>query len=136
MAGSTKAPSTSHRGLLFGLLAAPVAWAALHMFDYLWIETACRTGLLTSVWAGISGVSWVVVGATLVALAFTLWAGLLSYGRWRRLREPADADQLEPIEARSHFLAASGLMVSVLFAVLIVLTGLPVLFLSPCVGAP
>jgi hypothetical protein len=154
MGERTRTHATGYRGLLFGVLAAPIAWAALHMFDYIWIETACRTGILSGAYGGFTGVALVVAAATLIALAVTVLAGLVSWRRWRAVRAPGSEDDFapsldgaksvddappvagEPIEARSAFLALSGVMVSALFALLILLTGLPVLFVAPCVGAP
>lgn len=135
MIDSTRQRATGARGLLFGLLAAPIAWAALHMFDYLWIETACQAGLLGGTMAGLTGVAWVVVAATLVALVISVAAGVISFRRWQSLREPDDDDDLEPVEARSRFLALSGVLVSALFALLIIMTGVPVFLMAPCAGA-
>jgi hypothetical protein len=126
---------TGARGLLFGLLAAPIAWATLHMFDYLWIETACQAGLLGGTLAGLGGVAWVVLAATLIALVVAVVAGILSFRRWRALRDAQAARDLDPVEARSSFLALSGVLVSALFALLIVMTGVPVLLVAPCLGA-
>ena len=128
--------AAGYRGLLFGLLGSPIAWIVLHMFDYLWIETACRAGILTGALGGLTGVGWVLLAATLLALAVSAVAGFISYRRWLSLREPGDAGDLEPVQARSAFLARSGFMISALFALLIILTGVPVVFMSPCLGAP
>lgn len=135
MIDSRRERATGTRGLLFGLLAAPIAWAALHMFDYFVIETACRAGLLGGTFAGLTGVAWVVLAATLVALVVSVVAGVLSYRRWRATSDPQDAGELNPVEARSSFLALSGVLVSALFILLIVMTGAPVLAIAPCVGA-
>jgi hypothetical protein len=130
----TRQRATGAGGLIFGLLAAPIAWAALHMFDYLWIETACKAGLLSGTFAGLTGVAWVVLAATLIALIVSVVAGILSFRRWRALRDSQDTHDVDPVEARSSFLALSGALVSGLFALLIVMTGVPVLLMAPCLG--
>jgi hypothetical protein len=121
---------------MFGLLAPPIAWAVLHMFDYLWIETACTAGLLGGTVLGLTGVAWVVLIATMLAVLVSVIAGIGAYRRSRAYRDPEDKDAVTTVEAPSYFVARSGILVSVLFTLLIILTALPVFVMPPCFAVP
>jgi hypothetical protein len=125
---------TGHlRSLWFGLLAGPITWSVYFMAGYSLIEFTCKLGLLEFRILGLAALSAIVVGLTLIALLVTLYAGFLAYRNWQQVQEdePDRAQQSRP-EENSRFMALAGMLLSGLFSLLILLTGIPTFFLPPC----
>jgi hypothetical protein len=130
------APSTETRSLWalwFGLLAGPLIWSVYFMAGYALVEFACKLGLLRFNLLGLSAVSAIIIGLTLVALLATLYAGFVAYQKWQRMRRD-ESDQVDRGRAEKSpmFMALAGVLLSGLFALLILLTGIPALVLRPC----
>jgi uncharacterized membrane protein YdbT with pleckstrin-like domain len=110
----------------FGVLGAPFAWGIEFAVGYWMTETGCS----------VPGRQWSldqdVVGVVLMAACFTvaLAAGLTAIAMFRGTRE-SDEDDAPPA-GRVHFLAAVGMTVTVLFAFIIVMTGLGIVILPNC----
>jgi hypothetical protein len=123
--GLERAPRRSP-GLWFGLFAAPLAWAAQLVAGSQLEELGCSPAPGDTTALGIENRAAVLI-LTLAALAVAVAAGLAS---WRALRRSA------PDESRfgeaTVWIAGCGLALSVLFAALIVLGGIDVLFLDAC----
>jgi hypothetical protein len=126
----------SLRPLAIGLLAAPIVWIVHHFISYALIETACRTGLLGGEVGDLTAASLVVLGLTVAGIAVIIWSGFASYRRYqRRHAQIQDTEYPNPAETAARFMALAAVMLSVLFGLLVLMAGLPALFLSPCVVA-
>lgn len=110
--------------LWFAVLGAPGAYAVQLGLGYWLVEAACSpTG---GRW-GISLGTWAIV-VTALAAAVAVGAGLTAVWLFRR-----HGDRHEPPPAgRVAFLAAIGMAVSVLFLVLILMTGAGILTFHVC----
>lgn len=103
-----------------GVLAGPLAWLMQLSTNYALVEHVCSTGnefLLH----GISGVA-------VLATAAGAW---LAWGVWKRTGSSWPGEEGGTI-GRSRFMAASGLVFSAFFAVLILGQTIPTLMLGPC----
>ena len=133
----TKSRSLSHltRSPWFHLLGGPILWSVHFLATYNWVEFACRANLLVldSTVLGLTVLSWIVFILTLIATLTALYVGWSSYLIWRRLRELQESKEPDSwgIESR-RFMALSGILLSALFSLVILLSGLPVLALGPC----
>jgi hypothetical protein len=133
----TTSVSLSHlsRSPWFHFLGGPVLWSVHFLVSYGWVEFACRVRLLVlhSTILGLTVLSWSVLVLTFVAVLATLYVGWSAYRNWQRLRESQETNELEAwgVESR-RFMALSGIGLSALFALVILLSGLPALVLGPC----
>lgn len=118
----------SNRALWFGLLGGPVVYS-LHFLAVYWLgEAACQANLLRYRVLGLEAISFWVLLLTIVAAAITAYGALLAYRNWRRTRD--NDEQTQP--SYPPFMAFIGLWLSIGFTVVILLTGLPALFLVLC----
>ena len=106
--------------LWFGLLASPIAWALHLTLSYPLVPVVCAAGWELLLHA-------ITAATALVALA----AGWVS---WRSLQQIREDPEAVPVQARSRgrFMAVSGLLLSALFLLVILVEGLPVFLLSAC----
>lgn len=107
----------------FGLLGAPIAWLLHLSVSYFLVTLACTGDSGTPRW----GILVATFGFAIVAAS----AGMVAYRGWRRLPSPAGSDG-EPGASRGRFLLVTGMLLAGLFVVLIVLAGLPPLFVPAC----
>lgn len=123
------APQAAHVNrwaLYFGWLGGAVAWAGHFAVAYVAAEFGCLSGWGHRVYAGINLVSWVVIGATAVALLVTAAAIVTAY----RLDVYLGADErggTDTAAPRAH-LARTGLITSVAFGFLTAVQAIPVFF--------
>jgi hypothetical protein len=123
--------STSHRAwpdhlpaLWFGVLAGPVAWAALLQTNYVLSYVACEQRQ-----------TWMLHLATALAIVVIAMGGLMA---WRAMPRSGihDGDLAETAETtavkRAHFMAVGGLILCAWFALVVFATFIPVLVLHPC----
>lgn len=115
------------RALWLALLAGPVVYAVYFIAGYLLAEAACKTDLLNAAIGNLSLLLILVEGLTIVAALVTLAAALYGYRIWQRRR-----DELEHAGGALPFMAFGGLLLSLLFGLLIVMTGVSVLFVNVC----
>ncbi|HEU4433567.1 MAG TPA: hypothetical protein VFR51_09235 [Pyrinomonadaceae bacterium] len=80
-------------------------------------------------WSCATGHTWPLHLVSLVALLATVVAGLLAYRVWTRVT--ANEDGSGPI-ARSRFMAAVGILISLLMCAVIVAQWIPVFIHHPC----
>ena len=110
------------------LFAAPVAWAASHVVGAAASEARCEA--VDRQW-GIAGHTWetalFILALSLALVGFT--SALLLYRQVRAVDKDAD-----PPAGRLWLLAISGLVVSFLMLVAIVLTHTAALSLAPCLS--
>jgi hypothetical protein len=116
-------------------LGGPVIWSIHFLLSYIWVEFACRARLLVldSTILGLTVLSLSVLALTLIAVLAALYVGWSAYRVWQRIRESQETNELEAwgVESR-RFMAFSGMFLSALFSLVILLTGLPALVLGPC----
>jgi hypothetical protein len=120
--------------LWFGLFGAPAAWAVMFMVSYGMSAHFCYPQdmpLSTSTFGGLRVVLGVVMLAAIVVAAAAAGIALKS---WRATSNDAVGilQALEMREGRAHWMALGGVLVSVLFLFLILLSGVPVLLVPPC----
>ena len=114
--------------LWFGVLGGPVVYSVHFWLVYTLAEAACQANLLRYRVLGLEAIAFWVMVATVAAAALTGYGAWLAYGNWQQLRgqEPQAATSYRP------FMAFIGLWLSVVFTIVILLTGLPALFLVLC----
>lgn len=132
----TDSPGQTFRGsrtLWLGLFFSPVIWAIFHLAGYMISEAGCRTAFLSSRLGGISAMMLALLVLTGIALVAILWNGWWSYRSWRYYAEKSPEEQY-PLQAsdRDEFLALSGLLLSGLFSLLVLLTAYPFFVLNAC----
>ncbi|MEZ4869102.1 MAG: hypothetical protein R3C14_47715 [Caldilineaceae bacterium] len=115
------------RGLWLGLLAGPLIYALYFTAGYLLAEAACRTSFLNATVNSFSALLVVVEGVTILAGLMTLAAAGYGYRLWRRHQ-----DEQEHAGGALPFMAFGGLLLSLLFMVMIVVTGVAVAFINLC----
>ena len=101
-----------------GVLVGPTAMMLQLEGNYALVLWACRTGH-----------TWPLHAVSLFALLATIVAGVMAYGVWFRLNSEEDAGGSL---ARSRFMAAVGILISLLMAAVIVAQWLPVFIHHPC----
>lgn len=114
--------------LWLGLLSGPVIYAIYFVIGYLLVEVACNTGTLQTTVAGLSLYAVIVLILTFIAALITLITGLSNFRNWRRRTETRGSDA----ESAVPFMVFGGLLLSIFFTGLILLTGLPLLVLQSC----
>lgn len=124
------------RTLWIQLLAGPVLWSVHFLVSYLLVETLCRTGPSVKILGG-SGISFIVIALTALALIATGLFSWRSYRGWRdrhagRSLRGELSETSHWFEGPADFMYFSGFLLSVLFAATILMVGLPALFLHPC----
>ena len=124
------------RQLWIQLLAGPVLWSVHFLVSYLLVEAACQAGWSFTL-LGMSGLSFWVIVLTALAVLGTILFALKSYRGWRDIHSDRRfRDQFREstgwFEGPVDFMYFSGFLLSVLFAIVILLVGLPALFLQPC----
>lgn len=107
----------------FAVLGAPTAWIAHLAITYALVEPICSIGAPFGALLHLT---------TAAALLVSLAAGAAAWWAWSHPSELAE----DPIaRRRTRFLGAAGLVLSVLFALVIVAEALPVSLQDPCLGS-
>ena len=101
-----------------GVLAGPLAWAALLQTNYVLSYVACEQRH-----------TWMLHAATVVAFAITA-AGARS--AWRAMPDAGSDVAASRAAARARDMAWAGLAMSAWFALVILATEIPILVLPPC----
>ncbi len=126
MNGSSRHPDRSHRQALlwYGVLAAPLAWAAQLAIGYFLEDAGCTPASAGHVWGvGVSPPSVAVI--VICAVVAMGGAGASLYA----LR---GADEADGRGDRVRFMATAGLLGSLLFALAILLSAAAFVPLSSC----
>lgn len=114
------------RNLWLALLGGPLTWSVYFTAGYFFLEAACRQLSAVSSFLGLPWPSLVVIGLTIAALLVIGYSGRYAYNCWQQDDGPE----------YSRFMAQLGTFLSVLFAFITLLTGLPALALAPCPFVP
>jgi hypothetical protein len=117
---SSAPPVTRSKRLWVGILAAPLAWTVDLLLSYALVGPACQTRaplMLNAVWV--------------VSLLIAIGGGLIC---WQVRAQPQDPHRRNGVVQldRVDFMAEGGMLISALFAIIILLAGLANLVLSPC----
>jgi hypothetical protein len=107
----------------FGLLGAPAAWAVQLVVGYGFEEAACSSGSATGAIEPLIATLTVVAGAVAGASAAS------GYAIWRAVRSGTTEDP----RGLLSFMGFGGLLMSLLFLPLIVVSGIQVAALDACV---
>ncbi|MGH6749257.1 MAG: hypothetical protein ACRECI_08055 [Methyloceanibacter sp.] len=119
--------------LVFGVLAAPIAWWLALFSLYAIASHNCFPGgspRATALW----NAQWVLAAIGVAALVICVIAGLVSYRSWRETYgDLVDRDRLVQFgEGRSRFLAMWGALTGLLFAILMVVSLIPLVVIPLC----
>ena len=101
--------------------AGALAWTAHLLVSYALVPVACATGL-----------AWILHAVTLATLLPTIVAGRVCYGVWKRRRDEEGPSPRGREAGYQQYLGLSGALLNALFGFAILLEGLPVAILSPC----
>ncbi len=107
--------------LPFGFFAGPAAWALQILVGYALVPVACRSGSKLGIYL-VSAAAAVII----------LVAGTQAYRSWREYAGRRELVDTEAGNSASEFIAISGALLSTLFFLLAVYTGVLMVFLNPC----
>lgn len=118
------------------LLAGPILWSLHFILGYLLVEAFCQAGWSFEL-LGLNGISLIVIALTVLALIGTALFAFKSYRSWRAFNPNHNMkDELRDsshwFEQPVEFVYFSGFVLTLLFAAVILMVGLPALFLHPC----
>lgn len=121
--------------LFAGMVIAPVAWALQVLIGYALAAHACypaNVALATPLWANLR----TIVGATSAALWLVLISGCaIAWRNWKSTLPQSNAGLDETIRSgsgRPRFMALCGVMVSGLFAIVLLFTSVGILWVPSC----
>lgn len=118
------------RQLWFGVAAGPIVWAIHLVLVYALVSLACNWRFFSFTMLGVPGIVVILTAVTLVMGAIVLYAGLLSRRNWRLIQEEERLHGRR--EERHYFLAYSGLLLSALFLLAMLVALIPAFVLGPC----
>ncbi|GJG86952.1 hypothetical protein tb265_21330 [Gemmatimonadetes bacterium T265] len=117
-----------------GLFAGPLLWGAQTLANYAVVAHGCyptSTPRATPTF----GVWGLAVAVSVVAALGTAAAGAVALRSWRATREETGGPTeslLDTAEGRTRFMAMTGLVLSGLFLLAVLATGLPLFMVRPC----
>ncbi|MBI1299899.1 hypothetical protein GC175_33660 [bacterium] len=117
------------RRLWFCLLNGPVVYTIYFLLGYLFVEAACSADLFTFNVLGLDMITFLVIVFTVLAAAVTGYGLFLSLRIWRRTHGTNDATD---DAGYVPFMAFTGAWMSGLFTLVILLTGVPALYVVLC----
>jgi hypothetical protein len=103
-----------------GVLAGPLATLTQLQVNYALVLWACGAGR-----------AWALHVVALLALLVTVAAGLLSLRNWRRAGSSWE-DKGAGVVPRSRFMAAVGILISALSALVVIAQWIPIFIYGPC----
>lgn len=117
-------------------LAGPTIWFLHFSVVYLAAEWLCKVADVDGRLLGLPAVSALTVIATLIAVAVILALAVPAYRRWRT-DEPDPAETDDPsagaaAEGHDRALMFAGFILGLLFALAVLMVGLPAVWLQPC----
>ncbi len=105
--------------LWYGILGAPVVWLVRISAASALVPYACATGR-----------TWTIHASTVLALALSVAGGVIAWRGWRRWEGERGGG--ERPGTRAHLLAVSGVLLSAMFTLGIVMEGLAPFYMGPC----
>jgi hypothetical protein len=115
--------------LWFGVLGPPVAWAMQLFVDYYLASLRCAPGFTANSWAGVSVFTVLIVVTTVLMAVVAGAAGLGALSIWRGLGANVE-ETIEGDTGRVAFMALGGMLESLFFLLLIIVSGVPNLTLG------
>jgi hypothetical protein len=104
-----------HWALWIGVLAGPILWFVQMEANFVLVRETCGTGRLN-----------LLRGITVASAIIAMLAAMLA---WRNFRTSANAADNPGLR---RFMGSLGILVSLLFALVILAQGLPTFFIDPC----
>ena len=123
------------RALWFGLFGAAVAWSIQELAGYAVIAHACYPSWEPRFIPNASGVWTVTLVVSALMLLLGVGAGLTAYRSWRRTSQEhpdSGAQHLEVGEGRARFMAVSGVIVSGILLLNLIMNALVLFLVPPC----
>ena len=121
--------------LLFGLIAAPLAWIVQTSLNYVVASRACYPFQTRQLQTANDGLWPALIIATVVALVIGIAAAGAAWHAWRMTREEhygGGHHVMDVGEERTRFLALAGLLISGLFAAAVIFNAVGLFLISPC----
>lgn len=121
--------------LWFGVFGAPVVWALQFTILYAAMVNYCYPGRTPRITADLAESSALSVELSVLAIMVAAVAGLVAWKNWRTTRHQwrGTEQQMPEIgEGRTRFMAMSGMMLSTLFLLAILLNGFAMLQYGRC----
>jgi hypothetical protein len=127
------APQQDTYSLWLGLLAGPLTWVVYFTIGYLLVEAVCKSDFLSFSLFGLTALSAIILLLTVIGLFITIYASFFNYRKWQQTPEKGSQDFDDQLGHRpARFMTLAGLLLSGLFALIILLTGVSVFILRPC----
>jgi hypothetical protein len=120
---STISPMT----LAYSILVGPILWFAHFIFVYALSEFGCRANFTNWWYFPPETIRTSIIIATIPVLVLVAIGGFMAYGAWRRLSTRPEIE----VEGE-YFLSATGILLSVLFIFVILMTAAPSLIMNVC----
>jgi NADH:ubiquinone oxidoreductase subunit 6 (subunit J) len=118
------------RELWFGVAAGPILWILHLVASYVLVALHCQWQFFSFTLFGISGIVAILVIMTLVVVAVVLYAGYLALADWRQIRATGAGGGR--VAERHRFMAYSGVLLSALFFLVIIISLVPSFVLATC----
>lgn len=120
--------------LLYGFSAAAAAWALEGAIGVIVSAQFCPADLPHWGMSSETSVKVALGIVTVVLLCVAVSAGIVSLRNWRTLAGQREFAHAEGI-SREGFLSIAGIFISVVFAVAIIWSGIPLIMLNECMRA-
>lgn len=127
--GDTARGEARRGTLFFAVLAGPLAWTVELLTNYYFSSLACRRTLAAFMLFGHQGFSILIFGVEIATALLGLAAGLVAWRQWQQAAPP-QTDALIGVNQRAPFMALSGMLLSGLFLLIILVSGIPNLVLG------
>ncbi len=121
--------------LFAGMVLAPLAWALEVLVGYSLAAHACYptdVALATPTW---SGLRTIVDGVSLALWLLLCAGGAIAWSNWKATRPQSNVDPhtiMQSGDGRPRFMALCGVIVSGLFAVVLLFTSIGILWVPSC----
>jgi hypothetical protein len=123
--------SPTPAGTWFSVIAPPLAWATQGLFGWFVSGAGCRDG--RSYWGvSLSTLTTAAIVVSVIALAVAVAGIVLGYRGWTAAEDRRPDLNVINGRTRAAYLAASGVLISGMFAVGIVWAGLGAILVNPC----
>lgn len=131
-------PEVSQVALWFSLLGGGGAWLVHLLAVYTISEWGCVQWSPRFEWLGITVTAWLLIVTSIATLFVAVWAAWAGYRSERDLPDGEDEETAGAPEQRwGRFAARTGLLMSGLFAFIILVESIPTFyFLQNCGGLP
>lgn len=110
--------------LWVGLLGGATAWFIRFLLVYGVSEWRCTGMGEETYFFGIASTAWILLGITLLLVAFAIWSVLVARATLRAVHARNEA------RGASLFMARTGIFLSGLFAFIMIVESIPILFLG------